>query len=49
MRTLGRDMETNGFRLAAEHKILDYQYFLVFKVKRVVTVGKGAWHPLIAP
>ncbi len=30
---LVREMEANGFKLAAEHKILEYQYFLVFKVK----------------
>lgn len=30
---LVREMETNGFRLAAEHTFLPYQYFLVFKVK----------------
>ena len=30
---LVREMETNGFQLAAEHTFLEYQYFLVFKVK----------------
>jgi len=30
---LVREMETNGFQLAAEHPFLEYQYFLVFKVK----------------
>jgi len=30
---LVREMKANGFRLAAEHKILEYQYLLVFKVK----------------
>ena len=30
---LVREMETNGFQLAAEHNFLEYQYFLVFKVK----------------
>jgi ubiquinone/menaquinone biosynthesis C-methylase UbiE len=30
---LVREMEANGFRLAAEHTFLKYQYFLVFKVK----------------
>jgi arsenite methyltransferase len=30
---LVREMEASGFRLATEHKILEYQYFLVFKVK----------------
>ena len=30
---LVREMETNGFRLEAEHTFLPYQYFLVFKVK----------------
>jgi arsenite methyltransferase len=30
---LVKEMETNGFRLAAEHTFLPYQYFLVFKVK----------------
>ncbi len=25
------EMELNGFRVSAEHKFLDYQYFLVFK------------------
>ncbi len=28
-----REMETNGFRLSAEHTFLEYQYFLVFKPK----------------
>jgi arsenite methyltransferase len=28
-----REMETNGFRLTAEHTFLPHQYFLVFKVK----------------
>ena len=28
-----REMEVNGFRLAAEHTFLPHQYFLVFKVK----------------
>jgi arsenite methyltransferase len=28
-----REMETNGFRLAAEHTFLPHQYFLVFKPK----------------
>ncbi len=28
-----KEMETNGFRLAAEHTFLPYQYFLVFKTK----------------
>ena len=28
-----KEMETNGFRLEAEHMCLPYQYFLVFKVK----------------
>jgi predicted methyltransferase len=30
---LVREMETNGFQLAAEHTFLDYQYFLLFKLK----------------
>ena len=30
---LVKEMETNGFRLAAEQTFLPYQYFLVFKVK----------------
>ncbi len=30
---LVQEMETNGFRLAAEHMFLEHQYFLVFKVK----------------
>ena len=30
---LVREMEANGFQLATEHTFLDYQYFLVFKVK----------------
>jgi ubiquinone/menaquinone biosynthesis C-methylase UbiE len=30
---LVREMETNGFQLAAEHTFLEYQYFLVFTVK----------------
>ena len=30
---LVREMETNGFELAAEHTFLEYQYFLVFTVK----------------
>ena len=30
---LVREMETNGFQVAAEHTFLEYQYFLVFKVK----------------
>lgn len=30
---LVRQMESNGFRLAAEHTFLPYQYFLVFMVK----------------
>ncbi len=30
---LVREMETNGFRLDAEHTFLPYQYFLVFKAK----------------
>jgi arsenite methyltransferase len=30
---LVREMEANGFQLAAEHTFLDYQYFLVFTVK----------------
>jgi ubiquinone/menaquinone biosynthesis C-methylase UbiE len=30
---LVREMEANGFQLAAEHAFLEYQYFLVFKVK----------------
>ena len=29
---LVREMEANGFQLAAEHTFLEYQYFLVFKV-----------------
>jgi arsenite methyltransferase len=30
---LVREMEAHGFQLAAEHTFLEYQYFLVFKVK----------------
>lgn len=30
---LMKEMEKNGFHLAAEHTFLPYQYFLVFKVK----------------
>jgi hypothetical protein len=30
---LVREMEQNGFRLAAEHTLLPRPYFLVFKVK----------------
>ena len=30
---LVKEMETNGFRLAAEHTFLPHQYFLVFKPK----------------
>jgi len=30
---LVKEMEANGFELAAEHTFLAYQYFLVFKVK----------------
>lgn len=30
---LVQEMETNGFRVDAEHTFLPYQYFLVFKVK----------------
>ncbi len=30
---LVREMESNGFEVAAEHKFLEYQYFLAFKVK----------------
>jgi len=30
---LVREMEANGFQLAAEHTFLEYQYFLVFKLK----------------
>ena len=30
---LVREMEANGFQLAAEHTFLDYQYFLSFTVK----------------
>jgi ubiquinone/menaquinone biosynthesis C-methylase UbiE len=30
---LVREMEANGFQLAAEHTFLEYQYFLIFKVK----------------
>jgi len=30
---LVKEMEKNGFRLAAEHTFLPYQYFLVFKLK----------------
>jgi len=30
---LVREMEGNGFRMAAEHTSLPHQYFLVFKVK----------------
>jgi ubiquinone/menaquinone biosynthesis C-methylase UbiE len=30
---LSKEMEKNGFRLAAEHTFLPYQYFLVFEVK----------------
>ena len=29
---LVREMEANGFQLAAEHTFLEYQYFLIFKV-----------------
>jgi predicted methyltransferase len=28
-----KEMEANGFKLAAEHGFLPYQYFLVFNVK----------------
>jgi hypothetical protein len=28
---LVREMEANGFQLAAEHTFLEYQYFLIFK------------------
>jgi arsenite methyltransferase len=28
-----REMEANGFQLAAEHTFLEYQYFLIFTVK----------------
>ena len=30
---LVKEMETSGFRVAAEHTFLPYQYFLIFKVK----------------
>ena len=30
---LVREMENAGFRLAAEHSFLPYQYFLVFAVR----------------
>ncbi len=30
---LVKEMESNGFQLAAEHTFLEYQYFLIFKVK----------------
>ena len=30
---LVREMETNGFQLAAEHTFLEYQYFLIFKAR----------------
>ena len=30
---LVREMEANGFQLAAEHTFLEYQYFLIFTVK----------------
>jgi len=30
---LVKEMETNGFKVAAEHTFLPYQYFIVFKVK----------------
>jgi predicted methyltransferase len=30
---LVREMETNGFQLVTEHTFLEYQYFLIFKVK----------------
>ena len=30
---LVQEMESNGFKLAAEHKILDHQYFLIFTVR----------------
>ncbi len=30
-----REMEANGFQLAAEHTFLEYQYFLVFKVSQM--------------
>ncbi len=30
---LVKEMETNGFQLAAEHTFLPHQYFLIFKVK----------------
>jgi predicted methyltransferase len=30
---LAREMEANGFRLAAEHTFLPHQYFLVFKAR----------------
>jgi predicted methyltransferase len=30
---LVKEMETNGFRLEAEHTFLPHQYFLVFKLK----------------
>ena len=30
---LEKEMEKNGFRLAAEHTFLPYQYFLIFKVR----------------
>ncbi len=31
-----KEMETNGFRLEAEHMFLPYQYFLVFKAKQTI-------------
>ena len=31
---LVKEMETNGFQVAAEHTFLPYQYFLVFKVNK---------------
>jgi arsenite methyltransferase len=30
---LVKEMETNGFKVAAEHTFLPYQYFIVFKAK----------------
>ncbi len=30
---LVREMETNGFRVAAEHAFLEYQYFISFDLK----------------
>jgi hypothetical protein len=30
---LVREMEASGFQLATEHAFLEYQYFLIFKVK----------------